>query len=280
MARSHLTRVVTLLLVLPSCADELDAFPACDAVAKALDECGMSVEALGPNYTDIVFSECTDDCESACLAEASCLELVADETGCGSCVGECRDACDDWTPLVLAFTDSPVRFVPGEASFDFGHGPVHTDWPSDATPWLALDRNGNAQVDDATELFGDASPLRAGGVGPNGFVALADLDDDRDGLLTLADPAFSRLLAWADADGDRRSSPAELRSLASAGITALDLDHTRQRVCDPRENCEGETSSFRYVAGGLEGQGRVIDVYLRERPPARDDAVCWLDDGG
>ncbi len=122
------------------------------------------------------------------------------------------------TPLVLSFDGGPVRFTHASGSFDLmgEQASFDSDWVSRATPWLALDRNGNGAIDDGRELFGSMTVLASGTRAINGFIALAELDDDGDGRITPADAAFSRLLLWSDADQDRRSRSSELRCRSAA----------------------------------------------------------------
>jgi hypothetical protein len=220
----------------------------------------------------------TDRCYFECYAEASCEGLLesVDSVGClvasdfTSCIVVCEGHNPDWippcaTPLVLSFDGAPVRFGQSDRFFDFGIGAsVVTDWPSAATPWLALDRDGDGAIDDATELFGSSTPLQQGGRAANGFVALRELDTDGDGRLTPTDQAWASLLVWTDRNGDRVSSRDELASLESTGVTAIDLGFAREPRCDARGNCEGERAGFRFRdATGVERGGNVIDVYLR-----------------
>jgi hypothetical protein len=166
-------------------------------------------------------------------------------------------------PLVLSFDDAPVQYQVSSNSFDWG-GPQHcsaTDWPTAATPWLALDRDGNGSIDDGAELFGTGVELE-GRFARNGFEALGELDVDGDGRLTPLDPAWGQLRLWADEDGDRRSSPQELTSLDAVGVTELDLGYERSWSCSDGGNCEGERSQARLGDGR---SVRVIDVYLRCR---------------
>ncbi len=220
----------------------------------------------------------TADCEAKCVVAASCDSLLtADESctndgqGCTWCddpAYECVYVCihgECNTPLVLSFTRAPVTFEPASGSFDFGAGPIATDWPSAATRWLALDRNGNGRIDSAAELFGNDTPRPGLAPGANGFVPLSDLDANHDGVLTAADPAFSRLLLWTDRNGDRASQPAELGLLTAAGVVAIDLVPGVGRGCDDRGNCEGETADVRFTDAGGSHVGQIIDVYLRER---------------
>ena len=45
-------------------------------------------------------------------------------------------------------------------------------------------------------------------------------------MIDSLDPAFKELLLFTDANGDRRSQPEEILSLAAAGISSLRLHYT------------------------------------------------------
>ncbi len=175
---------------------------------------------------------------------------------------------DSITPLVLAFAGEAVHFNTAvTASFDLtGTMSVITDWPTSTTPWLALDRNGNGTIDDGSELFGSATLLASGEAAHNGFVALADLDSNRDGRVDMSDEMWGRLLVWSDVDGDRKSSADELKTAALRDLVAIELAYTVDRRCDVRGNCEVERAAFVYRDGrGRELHGAVVDVHLRLR---------------
>lgn len=169
------------------------------------------------------------------------------------------DACT--TPLVLRFGDDPVEFTttPGRFAMTADDRCPATDWPTAATPWLALDRDRSGSIDGGHELFGSGTRL-----GPtyatDGFAALAALDVDGDARITPADVRWSELLLWFDHDGDRRSTPWELEPLAAHGVAAIDLRHdVGSPRCDARGNCELERAPV------IRGSGtaiEVIDVHL------------------
>lgn len=166
------------------------------------------------------------------------------------------------TPLVLSFDGAPVRFAQTVGRFALSPGdPVATDWPTAATPWLALDRDGDGQITSGAELFGSSTELPDGAAARHGFDALATLDANRDGRLDAADPEFGALLLWADRDGDRRSAPDEL-SPASAIVESISLAYRFDARCDARLNCEGERAALRWRDGDRIREGAVVDVYL------------------
>ena len=175
------------------------------------------------------------------------------------------------TPLVLSFGGAPVVFTRAAGHFELGQGPARgTDWVSAATPWLALDLDGNGRIDSGAELFGSLTRLPGGDLARNGFQALAALDANRDGVIDARDPAFAHLRLWRDANQDRRSQPGELTALRQAGVSAIDLGYATRARCDARGNCERERARVRFTdASGRAHQGSVVDVYLAFRTPAR-----------
>lgn len=172
------------------------------------------------------------------------------------------------TPLVLVWDERAVEFSSAQtATFDLsGMGMSHTsDWPTAATPWLALDRDGDGAIGSGEELFGSATVLSSGGRAQNGFDALRELDENRDGVVSAADARFGELLVWSDGNGDRTSSAAEL-SRAATRLVSIELAHHVESRCDARGNCEGERARFTYQdASGALRSGTVVDVYLRGR---------------
>lgn len=90
--------------------------------------------------------------------------------------------------------------------------------------FLAMDRNGNGTIDNGAELFGNFTPLRSGALAANGFVALAELDDDGSGAIDSRDAVWSRLLLWTDRNHDGFSSASELQQITSSPVTMVSTD--------------------------------------------------------
>jgi hypothetical protein len=168
------------------------------------------------------------------------------------------------TPLVVAFESQPIDFAPAAGEqFAFVPGePAATDWPTAATPWIALDVDGDGSITSGAELFGSSTALPGGGRAANGFVALAALDANGDGVLDARDPMFAKLVLWSDRNGDHRSSPDELRPLAAV-VTAIPLAFARDARCNERDDCEGERGTLDWRdAAGAGHIGAVVDVYI------------------
>jgi len=198
-------------------------------------------------------------CGTAC-------HLMGDTWAFGTC-GNGAGSSGVGTPLVLAFGGEKVQFTRAEGSFDvFGSGmSVESSWVSAATPWLALDRDGNGSIDDGRELFGSMTELPSGDRAPNGFVALAALDANGDGWITAADPSFANLLLWRDRDQNRQSSPSELSSASDAGLSAISLEYRASARCEDGD-CEIERARFHFRGErGAEQEGEVVDVHFAAR---------------
>lgn len=207
-----------------------------------------------------------------CLSDFDCLPgdmqecVLAESVVCELVDGVPTMPMCPWTPLVLNFAaEQPIEMLASDAAFDIaGVGAcLDSDWPSAATPWLAVDLDRNGFIDAGHELFGSGTQLASGGRAEHGFIALAPFDDNHDGRITPADSRFEELLVWRDEDADKLSLPHELASLREAGVLAIELDYAVRSECDARGNCGRERSRFTYVgAGGKPASGEVVDMYL------------------
>jgi hypothetical protein len=133
--------------------------------------------------------------------------------------------------------------------------PLRIPWTAGSSAaFLVLDRNGNGLVDDGSELFGNATPQPVGKVRPNGFLALAQYDQNADGVIDVKDPIYARLRLWVDSNHDGVSQPGELHTLSEMGVFAISLDYSLSKRTDEFGNV------FRYRAKLNQGQHRDSDV--------------------
>ncbi len=81
-------------------------------------------------------------------------------------------------------------------------------------------------------------------------------------MIDARDPAFGRLLTWADDDLDRRGTGLELEA-AAGRLLAIELGYTIDRRCDERGNCGVERASFTWIDDfGAVRTGEVVDIHL------------------
>jgi hypothetical protein len=138
-------------------------------------------------------------------------------------------------PLVLDLTgDGPATTGrEGGKVFDLqGKGAsAPTSFVTGGSAFLALDRNGNGQIDSGLELFGD----QHGAV--DGFAELARFDANADGRIDVNDPIFGQLqLLYGDG---------HLGSLAEAGIASIHLAHGDGYSLSNGDEVLGQGSAYR-----------------------------------
>ncbi len=135
-------------------------------------------------------------------------------------------------PLILDLDNDGLETIGINTSnpilFDHNGNGVRTatGWVKSDDAFLVLDRNGNGSIDNGRELFGDSTPLSAGGVAADGFAALAQEDTNGDGKVDSLDARFASLRLWRDLNQDGVSQAGEVFTLSSQGIIALNLAKT------------------------------------------------------
>lgn len=147
-------------------------------------------------------------------------------------------------PLVVNYAGTAASLGDGKISFDLDSD-GRTEEVAKLAPgsgYLALDENGDGEINGGTELFGPATG--------DGFRELEAYDSDGNGWIDGADPVYGKLKVWIlDQEGERGS----LIALAGLGIGAISL----QNLATPFELNSLSTN---------ETYGRVAStsVFLRE----------------
>ena len=114
-----------------------------------------------------------------------------------------------------------VRADKNRALFDMNGDGVADDtgWMAGGDGMLVIDRDGDGQITDLSEL----SFLSDKADATSAWDGLSALDDGKDGKLSSADKRFGDLKVWIDANGDGVSQTGELKSLADLGIVEIAL---------------------------------------------------------
>lgn len=124
-------------------------------------------------------------------------------------------------PIVIDLDGDGVEFVSSAANvaFDYdGDGVAETTaWAGRDDGLLAIDKNGNAKIDNGSELV-------FGKPGVSDLEGLArSYDSNGDGKLDAADKDFAKFGIWQDANCNGVTDPGEYRSLVDAQIVSISL---------------------------------------------------------
>lgn len=116
-------------------------------------------------------------------------------------------------PLVISLEDCPVSVSDQKWQFDIdGDGEEDSiSMLNGGSGYLVLDRNGDGKINDGTEMFG----AKTG----NGFLELAEFDEDGNGWIDEKDSIYEKLSVWQkDSAGTDK-----LMSLKNAKVGAIYL---------------------------------------------------------
>ena len=189
-------------------------------------------------------------------------------------------------PIALDLDGDGVEFVKNGAYFDYDGNKFaeRATWLGKDDGWLTRDVNGDGVINDGTELFGDSMKKKDGTLAKNGFDALAEFDDNKDGKIDSSDAIYSQLRVWQDANGNGISDAGELKTLSELGIKQLnpnktDVNGTEQTNGESKRQ-EGSFVWNSGVVGQMNGyviNRDVIDSKETELLPVPDDVKALPD---
>ena len=117
-------------------------------------------------------------------------------------------------------------------------------WADEDDGTLVWDRNNDGIINDGSELFGNNTVLANGRKAAHGFAALADLDDNGDGVIDASDTAWTelRVMRWTDDNDNGMKDDGEesLVTLDSLDIESLNTGFTNSTMLTHRVTNTGK----------------------------------------
>ncbi len=150
--------------------------------------------------------------------------------------------------------------------FDTGD-PVQIAWIAlgSTNAWLVLDPN-DGPITSADQMFGNLTP-QPPNQDPNGFLALAQYDQNGDGWIDSKDAIWTSLRLWQDTNHNGVTDPGELHTLESLGIVGIRVKYRLSSKTDQYGNQFRYVSKARIMESGTEREvERIYDVILQDIP--------------
>ncbi len=159
-------------------------------------------------------------------------------------------------PLVINFDGKGAELSQTKFAFDLDANGTAEQIASlrPGSGYLVLDRNGDGQINNGSELFGPQTG--------HGFAELAQYDEDGNGFIDEGDSVYHRLRIWAEnEDGSR-----QLFALGDKQVGAIYLGHisTPFQLKDERNNSLGEiaASGIYLTEAGTSGWIQEVNLTL------------------
>ncbi|MDD4950739.1 hypothetical protein [Sulfuricurvum sp.] len=184
------------------------------------------------------------------------------------------------SPLVLDLNGDGVTSIfisEGSTHFDLDSNGTreHTGWVQSDDALLVLDKNQDGKINNGTELFGNNTLLKNGTKAANGFEALKEYDENKDGVIDAKDNIYNTLNLWQDANSDGITDTGELHALSELGVASINLGYTTATDYE-ENNVLKETSTFTTTEGTTQS---INDVWFmtNNMDTARDTTVTLKD---
>ncbi|NAS95342.1 HlyJ hemolysin-like protein [Pseudomonas syringae pv. actinidifoliorum] len=165
---------------------------------------------------------------------------------------ETDDAESRTSPIILDLDGDGIETLAvGASHFDLDNDGLseRAGWVSPDDGLLVHDRNGDGLISNGSELFGNHSLLSDGTTARNGYQALAEYDNNGDGMIDAKDTAYTALQVWRDVNGNGISDGGELQSLAAAGVVSISTGYTESTDVDASGHEHRQVSTIMLANG-------------------------------
>jgi hypothetical protein len=167
------------------------------------------------------------------------------------------------SPIIIDLDGDGIETLSVSSGVFFDHDgnqfAENTGWVAPDDGLLIFDRDGNGQIDSGSELFGNNTLLKNGKLAANGYQALQELDENKDGQLNSYDAIWASLRIWQDGNSNGRVDEGELLSLEEAGVAAIGTGYSTSQYVDEQGNAHRQTGSITHIDGSV---GQSTDVWF------------------
>lgn len=167
------------------------------------------------------------------------------------------------SPIIIDLDGDGIETLSVSSGVFFDHDgnqfAENTGWVAPDDGLLIFDRDGNGQIDSGSELFGNNTLLKSGKLAANGYQALHELDENKDGQLNSHDAIWTSLRIWQDGNSNGQVDEGELLSLEEAGVAAIGTGYSTSQYVDKQGNAHRQTSTITRSDGAV---GQSADVWF------------------
>ena len=171
------------------------------------------------------------------------------------------------SPLVVDLDGDGIETLGSGVGIYFDHDnngfSEDTGWVGKDDGLLVRDINGNGQIDNGTELFGNNTLLSNGEKAKNGFEALKELDSNNDNVFDQNDAAWNEVKVWKDGNSNGVVDDGELLTMEQAGITGVDLNYVDHNYNGDHSDEHGNTCKQEGTFTKTDGStGQISDIWF------------------
>ena len=175
-----------------------------------------------------------------------------------------KESSDTESPLVVDLNgDGQIETIGADSGiyFDFDNNQKieNSGWIGRNDAFLVRDLNGNGQIDNGSELFGNHTVLQNGKTAVNGFEALKDLDSNGNGRFDAGDEAWNEVKVWRDFNTNGVVDAGEMQTLEQAGIESINFEYEYQKEQGENGNLEIQRGTFNRTDGT---SGKISDIWF------------------